>query len=61
MEKIPIAQLIIDSRIYLVPDLISSIFYNNFNLDDIFLKEKKKNVQIHMHFQQAFRFMTQNS
>ena len=41
-EKIPIAQLIIDSRIYLVPDLISSIFYNNFNLDDIFFKEKKK-------------------
>ena len=42
MEKIPIAQLIIDSRIYLVPDLISSIFYNNFILDDILLKEKKK-------------------
>ena len=41
-EKIPIAQLIIDSRIYLVPDLISSIFYNNFILDDIILKEKKK-------------------
>lgn len=41
-EKIPIAQLRIDSRIYLVPDLISSIFYNNFNFNDIFLKEKKK-------------------
>ena len=41
--KIPIRQLILDSRIYLIPDLISSIFYNNFKLyDDIFLKEKKR-------------------
>ena len=40
--KILITQLILDSRIYLIPYLISSIFYNNFILDDIILKEKKK-------------------
>ena len=41
--KIPITELIFDSRIFLIPYLISSIFYNNFKLyDDIFLKEKKR-------------------
>ena len=51
--KIPIIELILDSRIYLIPYLISSIFYINFKLHDhIFLKEeKKKKVQIHMQFQ----------
>ena len=55
--KIPIIELIFDSRIFLIPYLISSIFYNNFKLHDhIFLKEEKKKekkeeVQIHMQFQ----------
>ena len=41
--KIPIIELILDSRIYLIPYLISSIFYINFKLHDhIFLKEEKK-------------------
>ena len=41
--KILITQLILNSRIYLIPYLISSIFYNNFKLHDhIFLKEKKR-------------------
>ena len=41
--KIPIIELILDSRIYLIPYLISSTFYNNFKLHDhIFLKEEKK-------------------
>ena len=41
--KILITQLILDSRIYLIPYLISSIFYNNFKLHDhIFLKERER-------------------
>ena len=41
--KILITQLILNSRIYLIPYLISSIFYNNFKLHDhIFLKERER-------------------